>query len=180
MKVWAYSVPDGVWRAATTTDASGTTSFPSLTAGSIVCRRSTTNAYPTTWYVHGSSFATGNDVVVPVGGAAPARPTSTSPRPGSITGTARHLGAPVSNVTPFLTLASTAGLVATTTTDALGAYTFGSIAPGTYKIAFADNNGLYPAAGYYADQPDVGSATVISVVVGVSSVADQHLYTAAE
>jgi lysophospholipase L1-like esterase len=176
MNVWLYAVPSGAWVKATTTNASGNYSFPSLTPGTYrVQAWSSTSAYPTTWYVQGTSYATANDVVVPSGGAAPAANINVATT-GSVSGTVRHLGTGVANVSVLLSRADSGALVLSTTTNGAGSYSFTSVAPGGYKISFLDSSGLYPAAGLYAQQPDVGSADVVTVTAGNNVVADQDVY----
>jgi hypothetical protein len=180
MNVWLYAVPSGVWVKAAATNATGNYSFPSLAPGTYrVQVWHPTNAYPTTWYQHGTTFATGDNVVVPSGGAATPADVDVATT-GSITGTVRHNGVGVTTTSVLLTRSSDGVLVASVATNGSGAYAFNNVVPGTYRIAFLDSSGQYPAAGYYAEQPDVGSATPVTVVAGSAIVADQNVYLPSE
>jgi len=176
MNVWLYAVPSGAWVRATTTDASGFYAFPSLTPGTYrVQTWSPTNAYPTTWFPQAASFAAAADVVVPSGVAAPPADINVATT-GSIAGTVRHLGVGVGGFSVLASRATTGELVASVVTSSAGAYAFNALAPGSYLISFLDSSGRYPAAGFFAQQPDVGSADPVIVVAGVTSIADQDVF----
>lgn len=178
IRVWIYTVPGKVWVGSAITAADGSYSLPSVAPGTYrMLAWASTGAYPAVWYGQAASFTSATDVQVVAGTSLTGIDINLATR-GTIAGAAIHAGVGVANVNALLFKDGT--FLGGTTTDAAGAYSLRNLMPGGYTLSFIDNSGIYPSTGFWPNQGDAQDAQVIQVEAGVTFVADQQLYTAAD
>jgi hypothetical protein len=136
--------------ASVNTDGNGQYAFTGLRAGSYTV---TISGFDATQYTFASSTAS---VTVAAGASQVASFTGTLLATSKITGTVKIDGAAVAGVTATLTPGG-----ATATTDAAGAYTFASLAAGTYTVTIS---------GYAADATFTTPAQVATITSAGSTV----------
>lgn len=178
--VWLFT-PAGQWVYGTTTSATGTYTLPKVLPGTYRLQVwSTTAAFPATWYPHAASLAGAADLVVPAAGALTGIDVDVATR-GTVAG---HVvdgatGLPLAGQRVWL-YTSTDALVNVVYTDSAGAYSIGSVDPGSYLVLLSDPTGTYAAGAWWPTSPDRAGAGQLAVTAGATSIADFTTYLPAD
>lgn len=157
------------WRivASTVSGADGSYSFGSLPEGSYRIRAfDPAGRFARQWYVGSVLYRDGTDVLVEGEGATV--DLSLVPRPtGAVNGVVTDAvsGAPVPGA--VVMVFTDAGYLGAATADAAGRYTFGGLAPGSYRLRIVDRSGTH-LTRWHASATRAADAT--TVVVGVAAV----------
>jgi pimeloyl-ACP methyl ester carboxylesterase len=175
VSVSAYDSLSNSLVASATTDASGTYALTNLQSGNYKIKfDGNGSSHQTLWYNNATTS----------GGAATVAVTA----PNTTTGINATLG-PAATITGKVTNSADAGLSGVsvtlydsngfttgTTTDSDGNYVFGSLADGSYRLLF-NGSTLGYVSQYHSNNPDIGGASPVAVIVPATTVVNASLKT---
>jgi 5-hydroxyisourate hydrolase-like protein (transthyretin family) len=177
--VTAYDAVTGNYVASANTNASGIYRIGGLAPANYKLRfQDNTGTYLTEWHNNKPNQASADPINVSAGVTRTVNAQLALAGVLRGTVTAEGSGTPLSNINVRAYDASTGSQVGNNTTDASGIYRIGGLSPGTYKLRFQDNNGVY-LTEYHNNKPDLDSADPVAVSIGTTTTVNAALQAGA-